>query len=132
MPLRINFLPQEHLALLFLLKLSFNPQMHTHPFCIAGLPYIKAESGTFFVTTEPAPIVQFLPRVIPVTIVEFAPIVAPPLISVLSNPFGKPERGNNKYRQSYRHPAFTISRHSRHRLERRWNDGRPNYNICRC
>ena len=47
----------------------------------AGFPATTPFSGTFFVTTDPAPTRAFFPIIIPGRIVEFAPILAPCLIS---------------------------------------------------
>ena len=50
--------------------------MQTKPACLAGLPIQSVLSGTFLVTTLPAPIIAFSPIIIPPNIVELAPIDA--------------------------------------------------------
>ena len=47
------------------------------PTCFAGLPITTAKSLTFFVTTDPAPIIDSFPILLPHIIVQLAPKVAP-------------------------------------------------------
>ena len=51
---------------------------------VAGFPVTTEKSGTFRVTTEPAPTIALSPIVIPGKIVAFAPIDAPFFMVVLS------------------------------------------------
>ena len=59
------------------------PALLIHPILLAGVPAIKANAGTSFVTTAPAAIKQYLPKLLPHIIVALAPIDAPFLTIVL-------------------------------------------------
>src|SRR5213079_1476563 len=61
---------------------SRSPHWHIHPTRRAGTPTIKPYAGTSEVTTAPAPINAYSPRVTPQTIVAFAPIEPPRFTSV--------------------------------------------------
>ncbi|MOA24210.1 hypothetical protein D3C78_1448830 [compost metagenome] len=53
---------------------NFSPQLQIYPLNLAGLPNQSVLLGISQVTTEPAPIIAYLPMVFPATIVAFAPI----------------------------------------------------------
>ena len=64
------------------------PDLLIQAIIFAGLPTTKAKSGISFVTTAPAPIKQYFPRLFPQTIVALAPMDAPfPTIVFLYSSF---------------------------------------------
>src|SRR5689334_3564952 len=53
------------------------PHLHIQPIRRPGTPTTSPNAGTSFVTTLPAPMKEYSPRVVPQTTVAFAPIVEP-------------------------------------------------------
>src|SRR5207253_10777408 len=62
---------------------SRSPHWHIHPTRRAGTPSIRPNAGTSAVTTAPAPMKAYSPRVTPHTIVALAPIELPRRTRVL-------------------------------------------------
>src|SRR3989344_2677025 len=84
----LGFQNQSHLLCLDIASLSQQTELafYSSSFfrILAGFPATMALSGTSFVTTEPAPTIEFFPIVMPPNMVALAPIEAPFLTIVFS------------------------------------------------
>src|SRR3954465_12241570 len=59
-----------------------SPHWHIQPMRRAGTPTTRANAGTSFATTDPAPTNAYSPSVVPQMMVAFAPMEAPRRTSV--------------------------------------------------